>query len=175
MSEAEHDYTVPETIAAHPAWHRMEEQRAYYVRRANDYQTRYKRIKLCLIGLASGLPLLAFLPLGGPDGNLAKYLVSAVGVIIAMLEGVLLLNQYGPLWVKYRGTAESLKRERWMLLARAGEYRALDDADALRLLAERTEVLLEVEHREWTQAQKQALEQIADQRKWLAQQRESST
>ena len=175
MNTDSHEFVVPETIAAHPAWCRMEEQRDYYARRANDYQTRYKRIKLCLIGLASGLPLLAFLPLGGADGNLSKYLVSAVGVLIAMLEGVLLLNQYGPLWVKYRGTAESLKRERWMLLARAGEYRELGDADALRLLAERTEVLLEVEHREWTQAQKQALEQIADQRKWLAQQRESST
>lgn len=160
---------VPESIAQHPAWQRLEDQRAYYSSRANTYQSRYKRIKLCLIALASGIPLLAFLPIGGADGAGAKWLVSAVGVAIALLEGVLLLNQYGPLWVKYRGTAESLKRERWLLLSHAGEYRDLNDADALRLLAERVEVLLEVEHREWTQEQKQALEQLADQQQWLAQ------
>jgi hypothetical protein len=163
------DRAVSEAIAAHPAWQRLEDQRSYYSGRAGAYQTRYKRIKLTLIALASSIPLLAFLPaVGGALADYSKWLVAAAGVLIAVLEGVLLLNQYGALWVQYRGTAECLKRERWLLLSRAGDYRGLDDADALQLLAERTEALLEVEHREWTQEQKQALAQLADQRKWLA-------
>jgi hypothetical protein len=79
----------------------------------------------------------------------------------------LLLNQYGPLWVKYRGTAESLKRERWLLLSHAGDYKGLGDDDALRLLAERVEVLLEVEHRDWTEEQKQALMHLGKTQEWV--------
>ena len=158
------DYVVPAAIAAHPAWFRLEGQRTYYSDRAAGYQSTYKRIKLGLIGLSASIPLLAFLPLPGDAG---RWIVAGVGIAIALLEAVLLLNQYGPLWVKYRGTAESLKRERWLLLSRAGEYAALDDAAALRLLAERVEAVLDAEHHDWTEEQKQALAKLDDARRWL--------
>ncbi|HKX42238.1 MAG TPA: DUF4231 domain-containing protein [Burkholderiaceae bacterium] len=164
------DFPVPEPTASHAAWHRLEDQRQYYSRCANHYQATYKRIKLTLIGLSATIPLLAFLP-----GDGFRYVVAAAGVLIALLEGVLLLNQYGSLWVKYRGTAESLKRERWLLLAHAGEYKGLGDEEALRLLAERVEVLLDVEHREWTEEQKQALMQLSKTREWVQAQQDEMT
>ena len=150
------DYPVPAAIAAHPAWFRLENQRGYYSTRAARYQDTYKHIKMGLIGLSASIPLLAFLP----PQNAGPWIVAAAGIVIAVLEAMLLLNQYGPLWVKYRGTAESLKRERWLLLARAGEYAGLADDAALRRLAERVEAVLDVEHREWIDEQKQALARL---------------
>ena len=161
------DYPVPAAIAAHPAWFRLEGQRSYYSARAARYQDTYKHIKMGLIGLSASIPLLAFLP----PQNVGPWIVAAAGIVIAVLEAMLLLNQYGPLWVKYRGTAESLKRERWLLLARAGEYAGLADDSALRLLAERVEALLDVEHREWIDEQKQALARLENTRQWLDEQR----
>jgi len=167
MSERTAEYPVPAAIAAHPAWHRLESQRTYYSSKAGSFQTTYKRIKLALIAISAAIPLAA---LAG-DHAVWKYVVALGGIAIAVMEGLLLLNQFGPLWIKYRATAESLKRERWLLLSRAGDYKGLPDGDALRLLAERVEVLLEVEHREWTQEQKQALAQLANTQDWLKRQR----
>jgi hypothetical protein len=156
MSSPEQDFKVPEGIAAHPAWARLEDQRSYYDTKAGTYQRQYKRIKLALIGLSAGIPLVVFLP-----GEVFKYVVAAVGVAIAMLEGLLLLNQYGLLWVKYRSTAEGLKRERWLMLSHAGDYAGKPDEEALRQLAERVEALLEAEHREWSGEQQKMLETMA--------------
>lgn len=156
MADAEQQYQVPEQIAAHPAWARLEGQRAYFDGKSGQYQSHYKRIKLALIALSAGIPLVVFLP-----GEGARYLVAAAGVVIAMLEGLLLLNQYGPLWVKYRGTAEGLKRERWLMLSRAGDYAGKSDDDALRQLAERVENLLDAEQKDWIGWQQQALEALA--------------
>jgi hypothetical protein len=156
MSSPEQDFKVPEGIAAHPAWARLEDQRSYYDTKAGTYQRQYKRIKLALIGLSAGIPLVVFLP-----GEVFKYVVAAVGVAIAMLEGLLLLNQYGLLWVKYRSTAEGLKRERWLMLSHAGDYAGKPDEEALRQLAERVEALLEAEHREWSGEQQKMLEAMA--------------
>jgi hypothetical protein len=167
MSERPADYPVPVAIAAHPAWHRLESQRTYYSSRAGSFQTTYKQIKLALIAISSAIPLMA---LAG-DHAIWKYIVALGGVAIAVMEGTLLLNQFGPLWIKYRAIAESLKRERWLLLSRAGDYKGLSDDDAMRLLAERVEVLLEVEHREWTQEQRQALAQLANTQEWVKRQR----
>lgn len=156
------DYTVPDSIAAHPAWFRLEDQGDYYDRKASGYQQIYKRIKLGLILIAAGIPVLAFLPADMPG---QQFMVAGAGAVMAVLEAVLLLNRYPDLWIRYRGTAESLKRERWLLLSRAADYKGLDDAQALLLLAERIEVLLALEHSEWTEEQQQALARMAAQHK----------
>jgi Protein of unknown function (DUF4231) len=167
MANPEQDFIPPAEISAHPAWARLEGQRAYYSRRAGEYQDRYKHIKLALIGVAAAIPILAFMPFG----EITRFVVALAGVLIAVLEGVLLLNQYGTLWVKYRSTAEGLKRERWLLLSQAGDYKGKTDHEALSLLAERVEALIETEHREWTEQQKKALEALADAQAWVASQK----
>lgn len=162
MSDTEREFPVPAEIAGHPAWARLEGQRSYYDGKAGAYQKHYKRIKLALIGLSAGIPMVVFLP-----GDVFKYVVAGAGVAIAMLEGLLLLNQYGALWVKYRSTAEGLNRERWLLLARAGDYAGKPDDDALRQMAERVEGLLEAERKEWTSAQNKMQEDLAKTQEWV--------
>lgn len=154
-------FAVPDSIATHPAWFRLEDQCNYYNSKAVSFQQHYKRIKVALILLAASIPVLSLLQAQQPELKSLILLVAMVGAAMAALEAVLMLNRYPDLWVRYRGTAESLKRERWLLLARSGEYRGLDETQALALLADRVELLLELEHREWTSEQKKALDRMS--------------
>jgi hypothetical protein len=59
------------------------------------------------------------------------------------------LNQWQSNWVLYRSTAEALKHERQLYLAKAGPYRGRDRRS---VLAERIEGLVSQEHAKWTDA-----------------------
>jgi hypothetical protein len=73
------------------------------------------------------------------------------------LEGLQQLNQFGPQWLEYRATAERLKHEKFLFLSQSGDYRDLEPAEALRLLAERVEENVSQEHARWTSTTKQVL------------------
>jgi hypothetical protein len=45
--------------------------------------------------------------------------------VIAVLEGVLHLNQYEQNWITYRSTCESLKHKKYVYLGKAGPVRRL--------------------------------------------------
>jgi len=171
MGETKKAFEPPAEIGASAAWDRLEEQLDYYGARASRYQAGYKRIKLALIAVSAAIPILAFAPLG----EATRYVVAAAGVAIALLEGLLLLNQYGELWVKYRHTAEGLKRERSLLLAGAGDYRDKPAVEALRLLAERTEAIIAQENQQWTEAQSKALAALAKTQDWTQEQLDAAT
>ncbi len=159
MAPTTTDFVPPPEITASAAWARLEDQQQYFSSRATRAQRLYRSIKLALILTSAAIPILVFVPM---PGETAKFLVAAAGVAIAVLEGVLLLGRYGENGVIYRRTAESLKRERALLLAGAGDYRGLAAADALRLLAERTEALLSEENRQWVEAQLKTLQTLSN-------------
>lgn len=158
MADNKTEFTPPPEITGSAAWSRLDGQQRYYSARSSLYQDRYKQIKLALIVVSASIPILAFLPWL----ETARYIVAGAGVVIAVLEGLLLLNRYGEHGITFRRTSEGLKRERALLLARAGEYRDKDDNDALRLLAERTEALVAEENQQWTQQQMKTLEALAN-------------
>lgn len=81
-------------------------------------------------------------------------IAAALGVSIAVLEGVQQLNQYQANWASYRGTAEALKHEKYFYLANAGPYAKTDKPHAL--LAERTEELISQEISKWFMGQSQS-------------------
>lgn len=167
MAEDSKGFKPPPEIEGSAAWDRLEDQLKYYSTKAGHSQTLYKRIKLAQITISAAIPILAFSPLAGAE----KFIVAGAGVVIALLEGLLLLNQYPELWVKYRATAEGLKRERSLLLAGAGDYRDKPVPDGLRLLAERTEALIAEENRQWTDTQQKALQALADAQAFVASQK----
>jgi hypothetical protein len=51
--------------------------------------------------------------------------------------------------VTYCATAEQLKHEKFLFLAKCGPYSGLKEAEALRLLAERVEERVSAEHAKW--------------------------
>jgi hypothetical protein len=72
-----------------------------------------------------------------------------LGASVAILEGLQQLGQYNNLWASYRATAEQLKHEKYLFLAKSGPYYGLNEEDALRLLAERVEERVSTEHAKW--------------------------
>ena len=154
QDDANKEFTVPAVIKSHAAWHRLEDQRRYYSETSRRYQRYYRRIKLVQIVLGASIPLIAVLP--GLPIDVLKVSTAACGATLAALEAILQLNQWHALWLEYRATSERLKREQWMLLSRAGDYRGKADDDALILLAERTEVLMAAERDNWTTTIKHA-------------------
>lgn len=136
--------TVPETIAQHPAWLRLEDQLAWYDGKSVRCQSWYKKLKFVQIVLAVAIPVFSRLP--EPYGG---WLTAIAGAAIAVLEGMQHLNQYSTLWVRYRATAEQLQREKFLLLSGAGHYKGLGETDRLVMLSERVEELILTEHANW--------------------------
>ena len=138
---------------ADPTLERLEDQINWYDRKSNYSQQVYKWIKIVEIVAAALVPLSAGL-------QLPPAVTGSLGVLIAVLEGLLQLNQYHHNWITYRSTCETLKHEKYLYLANAGPYSAVPTAHAL--LAERIESLVSQEHAKWAAGQEEAAKQKSD-------------
>lgn len=121
---------------------RLEDQLGWYDRTSSRSQKRFKMLKIITLVLAGLVPVSAAL-----DMPSAVAAVLGFGILVA--EGLLQINQYEQHWLMYRGTAESLKHEKYLYLAKAGSY--ADAADPQRMLAEKVEALVAQEHARWVE------------------------
>ncbi len=131
---------------ADPTLERLEDQISWYDRKSNFNQHTFKWLKVVEIGAAGLVPLFS--------GFKLPWVAGSLGALIAILEGVLQLNQYHHNWITYRSTCESLKHEKYLYLAGAGPYAAATNPHTL--LAERIESLVSQEHAKWAAGQEQA-------------------
>lgn len=136
---------VPPPAPEDPTWDRLEDQIHWYDSRSSDNQRRYKRLKLLELAVAAALPVVA--GVGSP-----VLVTGALAAVIVVLEGAQHLYQFQERWITYRSTAEALKHERYLYLAKAGPYLR---ADRHQQLAERIEGLISQEHAKWTSSQQQ--------------------
>jgi hypothetical protein len=134
---------APET-KEHPAWERLNDQLRWYSEKSSFNQKRYKQIKAAQLVLAGSIPVFALV-----DDLWGRWITAILGASVAILEGFQQLGQYSNLWASYRATAEQLKHEEHLFLARSGPYRNLGEEEALRVLAERVEERVSTEHAKW--------------------------
>jgi Protein of unknown function (DUF4231) len=134
---------VPAPSAEDPTWDRLEDQISWYDRKSADSQRRYKWLKLLELAVAAALPVVA--GIGSP-----VLLTGSLAAVIVVLEGAQHLYQLQERWITYRSTAEALKHERNLYLAKAGPYLR---ADRHQQLAERIEGLISQELAKWTSSQ----------------------
>lgn len=138
------DSFIPEAVAKHPAWVRLNDQLRWYSDKSGFNQDRYKQIKVAQLILASSIPVFALV------GDLwGRWVTAILGASVAVLEGLQQLGQYNNLWASYRATAEQLMHEKHLFLARSGPYRNLGDQVSLWVLAERVEEQVSTEHAKW--------------------------
>jgi len=135
---------------ADPTLERLEDQINWYDHKSNYSERAYKGLKVIEIVAAALVPLAAGL-------HLPAAVTGSLGVLIAVLEGLLQLNQYQHNWISYRSTCETLKHEKFLYLATAGPYSTASNAHAL--LAERIESLVSQEHAKWASGQEEATKQ----------------
>jgi hypothetical protein len=141
----------PDSVVEKPAWLRLEDQLGWYDRESVRCQRWYKRLKLLQVVLAVGIPIASHL-----QPEMAKWVTSAAGALIAILEAIQHMNQYSTLWITYRSTAERLKHEKFLFLSGAGPYKGLEEAQRLISLAERVEEHVSTEHANWINETKRA-------------------
>ena len=131
---------VPPAAAEDPTWERLEDQINWYSRKSGDNQRRYRWFKLLEIAVAASLPVVAAV-------HSPVWLTGGLAAVVVVLEGTQHLFQFQQNWITYRSTAEALKHERYLYLAKAGPYAQVDRH---RRLAERLEGLISQEHAKWT-------------------------
>jgi Protein of unknown function (DUF4231) len=134
---------------------RLVDQIGWYDKRAGASQRSYKTLKIIVIVIAALIPLLSGLQLPFIAATaVPTWILGALGVVIAVIEGIQQLNQYYGNWISYRSTCEALKHEKYLYLGKAGPYASALDPHAL--LAERVESLVSQEHAKWASAQELA-------------------
>jgi hypothetical protein len=138
---------VPPPAVEDPTWDRLEDQLGWYDRKSRDNQRRYKWLKLVELAVAAVLPVVAAL-------ESPVWVTGGLAAVIVVLEGAQHLYQFQEHWITYRSTAEALKHERYLYLAKAGPYAG---EDRHRQLAERLEGLISQEHAKWTASHQEDL------------------
>jgi len=135
---------------ADPTMERLDDQINWYDRKSNQNHQVYKWLKIIEILAAALVPLAAGL-------HMPPAVTGGLGVLIAVVEGLLQLNQNHQNWIAYRTTCESLKREKYLYLGKAGPYAAASNPHTL--LAERIESMVSQEQATWTAGQEEAAKQ----------------
>jgi len=142
-----------------PTLKRLDDERQWYSQKSAWNQRWFKRLKAIEIIAAALIPFAAGLGASLDAFRLlgigASVLITGfLGVLIVVLESLQSLYQLQSNWISYRSTAEGLKHEKYLWLAKAGPYLGAEDPDAL--LAERVESLISREHAKWGSYQERA-------------------
>lgn len=103
---------------------RVDDQMNWYDRKSSWNQKRYKRLRFIATGLSLLIPFATgFL---SDEREWVKWSIGIAGILIAVIEYVLSMNNYHENWVEYRATAEALKREKILYLTKSGHYKVSD-------------------------------------------------
>lgn len=129
---------------------RLEEQINWYDQKAISFKKYHERINIASIVVSSCGSLITIL------GLIFDYaepwltiLGSVVGVGVASALAIDKLKNFGNLFMTYRRTCESLKREKFLYQTKSGEYQ--NNENAFNLLVERCESIMATENGSWAQ------------------------
>ena len=125
---------------------RLNDQIGWYDRKSTANQRWFKRLRFAEIVAAATIPFLS----GFADKSSSiKIAIGVLGVVVAVLASLLGLLQLKVRWIEYRGTAESLKRAKFLFLTQTEPY---DKDDAFHLFVQHVEALLSKENAAWAQS-----------------------
>lgn len=129
---------------------RLDDQINWYGKKSAVNQAAYKRLRLIEIIAAAAIPLLAGY---SQTSGYVGMTIGVLGLIVAVLAGIMSLYRFQENWNEYRASAESLKQEKYLYLARAEPY---SGDQPFELLVQRVEALLKSETTGWAQAMRVA-------------------
>jgi len=124
---------------------RVDGQIEWYDRKSGANQRWFRWLRIVEIIAAGSIPLLV----GYADSiSEFKVVVGILGLLIAVIAGVLGLYQFQENWTGYRTTCEALKQEKYLFLTKTQPY---DQGDLFALFVQRVENLISKEHSTWSQ------------------------
>jgi hypothetical protein len=134
-----------------PTLRRLEEQIDWYDKKSVFNQSCYKRLKIIQVVTAALIPLVAGFSTSISYNGL---ITGGLGALILVIESLQGLYQFQSNWISYRSTCEELRHEKYLWLAKAGQY--ADAKNPNNLLAERVESIVSKEHAKWVSAKEEA-------------------
>ncbi|MDH3443607.1 MAG: DUF4231 domain-containing protein [Deltaproteobacteria bacterium] len=123
---------------------RVDDQIQWYDRKSASNQRWFRRLRIVEIVAAALIPLLAVYP--GLDE--LRIVVAFLGLVIAVIAGVLGLFQFQENWTTFRSTSESLKQEKYLFLTKTEPYH---QKDPFPLFVQRVEGMMSKERSAWAQ------------------------
>ena len=127
---------------------RYEDQRQWYSGKASDNKLRYYIFQTSIIVLSGIATLTVALGISFPDINWIRLLAITMTASVTVLASLQKVFRFQENWIEYRNTAESLKKERYLYLARLEEYAKTESAD--KLFVARVESLISRQNTAWT-------------------------
>ncbi len=128
---------------------RVDHQINWYDTRSQNSQWWYKRLRVVEVALAASLPFLV--------GNITestawlKVVAGAVGVIVAIIAGLLALFKFQENWIQFRTTCESLGHHKYRFLTGVPPY---SGPTAFEEFVTNVEALISRENTAWAQITK---------------------
>ena len=123
---------------------RVDEQIGWYDRKSQRNQRIFKLLRSIEIIAAASIPFLA----GHSDLPYGSWMIGFLGLLVAVLVGILSLYRFQENWTSYRTTCEALQHEKFLFLSGAEPY---DQKDPFPLFVQRVESVIAKEHTGWTQ------------------------
>ena len=123
---------------------RVDAQLKWYDEKSGKNRKWYYRLRTTTIVSSALIPML----IGYSNSvNELKYVAGLLGVVVAICEGLMSLRKYKDNWLTYRGTAESLQREKILFQNNIGE--TLDDAYHFKVFVLKAEQIMSSENSNW--------------------------
>ena len=130
---------------------RLDDQIDWYDQKSKRSQNWFKSLRVIEIVAAATIPFLAgYATDTSPE---LKVIIGLLGVIIALVAGIISLNKFQETWVEYRTTSEMLKHHKYLFLTKSSPY---ETGDAFQALVQTVEALISKENSNWNNYSKQA-------------------
>ncbi len=124
---------------------RLDDQINWYSNKSKRAQTWFKSLRIIEIAAAASIPFLAGYVTAETPG--IKAMVGLLGVLVAVIAGVISINKFQEIWIQYRTTAETLIRHKFLFQTDSPPY---DGENAYRLLVESAETTMAQENASWS-------------------------
>ena len=126
---------------------RLDDQINWYDKKSAWNQKCFKQLRAVEILFSVTVPFLIS-QIGG-DSSPLKLIAGVMGILVALIAGLVTLYRFQENWVEYRATAEILKHQKYLYLTQTQPY---DNSNAFHLLVETVESVISKENAAWSQS-----------------------
>ena len=124
---------------------RVPDQINWFDGKSAKNKANYHGLKVTEIILALFIPFLAGYI--DADDSPLKLVIGVLGVAVAAITGIITLKKFQENWIEYRTTAEALKLEKHLFLAKTGPYK--DQNDPYPFFVDRFEDIIAKSTKKW--------------------------
>lgn len=125
---------------------RVDDQIEWYCAKSGWNQRCFKRLRILEMLCAASIPFVVTYVVD--ESNTLRIVAGVLGIIVAVISGVISLYRFQENWEQYRTTSESLKHEKFLYLTNAEPY---NHDEAFPLFVQRIESLISKENSSWSQ------------------------